>query len=79
MTSPLGIGFIGFLGLTCWWVYDAFQINKWARGEESAMNSSTSSGFEAPAAGATMLPNPPTATPGDIPSMSQPTTQSEAA
>src|SRR5690606_31581470 len=42
VTAPFGIGFVGFLGLAAWWVYDAFQINKWARGEESAMSSSTS-------------------------------------
>ncbi len=23
------VGFLGFLGLFAWWVYDAFQIPKW--------------------------------------------------
>jgi len=23
------IGFVGYLALFCWWVYDAIQINKW--------------------------------------------------
>lgn len=75
ITSPLGFGFLGFLGLMVWWVYDAFQINKWARGDAWT----SSSGFEAPAAGASAFPQVPAAPPSDIPSMSQPTSQSEAA
>jgi len=29
-------GLLGYLALAAWWVYDAFQMNKWLKGEESA-------------------------------------------
>jgi TM2 domain-containing membrane protein YozV len=69
LTSPFGIGFVGFLGLTAWWVYDAFQVNKWLKGEGQQSQSEFSSPEFAQAPGS---PAPTSIAP-------EPTTQSEAA
>lgn len=71
LTSPFGIGFLGFLGLTAWWVYDAFQIGKWLRGEGAGQQFQAPTSTAAPAAASDSL--------SGIPSMSPPTSQSEAA
>jgi TM2 domain-containing membrane protein YozV len=65
------IGFLGYLALAAWWVYDAFQMNKWLSGEQAAQPAHGTPEFAsqdgAPAASSGM------------PGMTSSTSQSEAA
>lgn len=66
------IGFVGYLALAAWWVYDALQMNKWLAGEQAGASEGASTEFLHASPDA-----PPAAEFADP--MTPPTSQSEAA